>query len=280
MVNHSDTAAPHATTPNTAFAPAVGAWAEGLDGIRNVVRQEVVRRQLAGVTGSLAADLGVLDVGCGQGTQALHLARAGHRVTGLDLSEELLETFRTALLAEPDAVRRRVTLVRGPLETAAAIAPGPYDLVLCHGVLMYFGDAEPVLRELDRVAGPDARLSLLVRNGLAPAMRDGLRGDWPATLDAFDSLDYINRLGVAAHAHTPEQLDDVLGRLGWVRDRWYGVRVFTDHLGDSTPPEWGPTEEGLADLLAAETEAGRRDPYRHVAALLHLVYRRVSPDRP
>jgi len=272
MVDQPNTAVPFPaspTTPNTVFEPAVAAWTAGLGGIRNVVRQEVVRRQVAEVMGA-AAEFGVLDVGCGQGTQALHLARAGHRVTGLDLSEELLARFRTALAAEPEEVRRRVTVVNAPLESTQTAAPGPYDLVMCHGVLLYFDDPEPVLRELDRVAGPDARLSLLVRNGLAPAMRDALRGDWAGALEAFDSLDYVNRLGVAAHAHTPSLLDELLGRLGWVRERWYGVRVFTDHLHDSPPPT-----EGLDQLLDAETEAGRRDPYRQVSALLHLVYRRA-----
>ncbi|MCL2734156.1 MAG: hypothetical protein FWE15_29600, partial [Actinomycetia bacterium] len=83
-----------------------------MGGLRNTVRQELVARQLdeqlaalrpaalhpaaqapgaqapgagnaAASTGSAAAGLRILDVGPGQGTQALRLARAGHRVTGL-----------------------------------------------------------------------------------------------------------------------------------------------------------------------------------------------------
>jgi hypothetical protein len=49
--------------------------------------------------------------------------------------------------------------------------------------------------------------------------------------------------------------------------QWYGVRVFTDRVPGTRPPV-GPEE--LRTLLAAEEEAGRRDPYRAVAALLHL----------
>jgi S-adenosylmethionine-dependent methyltransferase len=253
--------------PNSVFQEAVDAWSRGLGDLRNVVRQELVRRQL----GEIAVPGGstVLDVGCGQGTQALHLARAGHRVTGLDLSAELLGQFEQALSSEPAEVRDRVTLVNGPLESAGTLTPGPFGLVLCHGVLMYFDDIAPVLAALDRVAAPDGLLSLLVRNGLAPAMRDGLMGDWAAALAAFDSLDYVNRLGVPARANTPEQLDGLLEPLGWRRERWYGVRVFTDHHGDLPPPS-----DGRSEMLDAEEEAGRRDPYRQVAALLHLVYRR------
>jgi hypothetical protein len=46
------------------------------------------------------------------------------------------------------------------------------------------------------------------------------------------------------------------------------VRVFTDGVGDDVRVE---SAEALEDqLLAAEELAGRTDPYRAVAALLHL----------
>jgi SAM-dependent methyltransferase len=251
------------------FTPAVGRWTEGLGGLRNVVRQELVAAQLAEVLGG-APPLRVLDAGCGQGTQALRLARAGHHVTGLDLSEELLERFAADLAAAAPDVRRRVRLVRGALEDAPELVEAPFDLVLCHGVLMYLDDVQPALAALSTVAaGSGAALSLLVRNGLAPAMRDGLRGDWPAACAAFDSREYTNRLGLRARAHTPAELDRALAPLGWRRERWFGVRVFTDHRAGAPP-----AGEELERLLAAEREAGRRDPYRGVAALLHLVYRR------
>ncbi|MGH3599751.1 MAG: hypothetical protein ACRDQH_05635 [Pseudonocardiaceae bacterium] len=51
-------------------------------------------------------------------------------------------------------------------------------------------------------AAPD--LSLLVRNGLAPAMRDGLRRGWSAALTRFNSCGYTD-MGLPAHTrhHRP-----------------------------------------------------------------------------
>jgi hypothetical protein len=132
---------------------------------------------------------------------------------------------------------------------------------------MYLTDPGTVLGPLTTVAAPGALLSLLVRNGYAPAMRAGLQGDGAGALAAFDSPHYTNRLGLPARAHTPEDLDAVLEPLGWRRRRWFGVRVFSDHRNEAAPP---PGE--LEPLLAAEVEAGRRDPYRAVAALAHLTY--------
>lgn len=58
-------------------------------------------------------------------------------------------------------------------------------------------------------------------------------------------------------------------RRGFSRTAWWGVRVLSDHL-DGPPPDG----EQLAALLAAERAVSGRDPYRRVAALTHLVYRR------
>jgi S-adenosylmethionine-dependent methyltransferase len=239
--------------------------------LRDVVRQEVLRSQLAGLPQLLGPPARVLDVGCGQGTQALHLARAGHEVTGIDSSGELLAAFEAALAGEPADVAARVRLIHGAGENAPQLVRGGFDVVLCHGVLMYLADISPMLGALSAVTAADGALSLLVRNGLAMSMRDGLRGDWPAALAAFDSKDYVNRLGLPARAHTLAEVDAALAPLGWQRREWYGVRVFTDHLDEPAP---GPAE--LSGLLAAEREAGRRDPYRSVAALLHPVYQRAG----
>lgn len=254
----------------TFLGDGVPQWIARQGRLSNVVRQHLVASQLA----ELAADapLRVLDAGCGQGTQALLLARAGNAVTGLDPSPDLLAEFRAALAAEPADVRARVRLVAGTGTDAPQRTPGPFDLVCCHGVLMYLDDPGPILAALSAVAAPGARMSLLVRNGLATAMRAGLRGDAAGALAAFDRLDYVNRLGIAARAHTPAQLDGVLAPLGWRAERWFGVRVFSDHRDEPTTTP-GPE---LDALLAAEREAGRRDPYRQVAALLHLVYTRTA----
>jgi len=251
------------------FAPAVGAWSAGLGRLRDVVRQEVLVDQLRAVLGAPRPGATVLDVGCGQGTQAIQLARAGHRVVGLDLSEDLLERFEVSLAAEPPDVAERVRLVHAEASTAHNLPGAPFEVVLCHGVLMYVDDLADFAKSLSAAAGDPGTLSLLVRNGLAPAMRDGLLGNASDALRAFDSLEYVNRLGIAAKAHTPELLDSKFVPLGWRRDCWYGVRVFTDHRDEDAP-----SMEVLAPMLRAEAEAGRRDPYRQVAALLHVVYRR------
>lgn len=242
------------------------------------MRQELVGRQLdeqlAAVfpqpSGAHARHrLRVLDIGPGQGTQALRLARAGHLVTGLESDPAMLRALRGAVAGEPADVRERMVVLPGDgRETGRHFGPACFDVVLCHGVLMYVPDPEPMLAALARVLAPGGLLSLLVRNGDALALRPGLLGDWAAALDAFGSTAYTNRLGLPTRADRREPLTATLAGIGVPLRAWYGVRVFTDAASDRARAPRDPHE--LALLLDAEEQAGRTDPYRAVAALLHL----------
>ncbi|MCO5991147.1 methyltransferase domain-containing protein [Actinoallomurus spadix] len=260
----------------TGFTPGEDRWRSRLGTLRQVVRQELVTRQLAGHLPDAGPGgvLDVLDIGCGQGTQVLALTRRGHRVTGLDASPALLADLWAALAAERPEVRERVRLVEGDAaEAAALLAPSRYDAVLCHGVLMYFADPGPVLDAVAAVTAPGGLVSLLVRNGDALAMRPGLRGDWAAAAGAFGGTGYRNRIGVDARADRLADLTAALTERGLTRVAWYGVRVFTDTAADDAPV---PGPERLDALLSCEERAGRTDPYRGVAALLHVIARRTG----
>lgn len=152
-------------------------------------------------------------------------------------------------------------------ETGAHFLPGSFDVVLCHGVLMYVPEPDAMLAGLARMLAPGGLLSLLVRNGDALAMRPGLHGDWTAALASFDGVDYTNRLGLDVRADRLATLTATLSGIGAPLQTWYGVRVFTD--GTEAANEL-PADAELERLLAAEDRAGRTDPYRGVAALLHL----------
>lgn len=251
----------------SAFEPGAARWLTNMDKVRQVVRQQLVASQLA--THVPDAPARVLDVGCGQGSQTIRLARDGHHVTGLDASERMLDACRSALADEDEGTRERVRLVTGDghaaLETFGADA---FDVVLCHGVLMYLPDPIPLLRTLVGTIGPGGLLSVLVRNGDALALRPALLGNWTQAKDALTTpATYVNRLGIEARA---DRLDDTVANLRSLDvevEQWYGVRCLTDALPDNAPPA------DMQLILECEELAGRTDPYRSIAALLHLIGR-------
>ncbi|WP_370416697.1 class I SAM-dependent methyltransferase [Streptomyces fradiae] len=251
--------------------PVVSTWPAEPGGLRETVRQELIARQLDEQIAArypVGQRLRILDAGMGQGTQALRLARAGHTVTGLEADPELLQAARDSLATEPAGIRERVRLIHGDgRETGVHFLPGSFDVVLCHGVLMYADEPDALLAGLARMLAPGGLLSLVVRNAGALAMRPGLAGDWAGALTGFESDVYTDRNGVKGRADRLDALVTTLAGIAAPLHAWYGVRVFTDGI----PAETGlPAADELDRLLAAEDRAGRTEPYRRIAGLLHL----------
>lgn len=242
-------------------------WRSVLGGLRDVIRQELVSRQLAEHLPE--RPLRVLDIGCGQGSQAVRLAQAGHRVTGVDPSPEMQGLFKIACDEQPAQVRDRIDFVDATGQQVADIfESGSFDLALCQGVVAYLseGENDELLNALRSVLTPGGLLSLLTINGDALAMQPGLSGDWDTALQAFGKTDQITtRLGVRLRTFGRNDLLAWLGRHAFEEAAWYGVRVFTDRAGDTEPPQ------RITDLMAVEEQAGKTDPYRSVAAFVHTV---------
>jgi SAM-dependent methyltransferase len=57
----------------------------------------------------------ILELGCGTGRVLLEQAKAGHRITGLDLSQRMLARCREKLAALPAETQSRVSLVQGDM---------------------------------------------------------------------------------------------------------------------------------------------------------------------
>jgi SAM-dependent methyltransferase len=111
------------------------------------VGERVVRR--AAVT----ADEDVLDVACGTGNAALRAAQAGARVTGVDLTPELLEVGRE--LAEREGVD--IDYVEGDAEALPA-GDESFDVVLSVFGCMFAPRHGVTAAELARVLRPGGRL--------------------------------------------------------------------------------------------------------------------------
>ena len=235
--------------------------------LRGVIRHELVDRGLAEhIFGPPAS---IVDVGGGAGQQAIPLLRRGYEVTILDPSREMLDEARRRLAAEGPEARRLSRLVEGTGERAREALGGErFDAVLCHGVLMYLEDARPMIQALSRLARPGGLVSVLTKNASALARRPALAGRYREALSALETDRDRGRLGVITRGDTVGGLSAAFAEAGLTVVQWYGVRVFTDHLEDITP------DEQLPEILELEWEGGKRDPYRSVGRLIHVIGRK------
>ena len=235
--------------------------------LRGAVRYALVSRQLEGHLPPPPAR--VADIGGGAGPQAVPLARGGYEVTILDPSPTMLAEARRTLASEAEDVRRRVKLVRGQGERAVEIlGRGSFDAVLCLGVLMYLEDPRPMIGQLAAIGRPGASVCVLAKNASALALRSALEGRYKDALAALDADRDLGGLGAVTRGDTLEGLSAWFEEAGLRVVRWYGVRVFTDHLGNRPPGM------DLPDILELEWEASRKDPYRSVARLIHVIGQR------
>jgi ubiquinone/menaquinone biosynthesis C-methylase UbiE len=101
-----------------------------------------------------------LDLGTGQGTWAVRLARHAEEVTAIDLGEQILEVARN--YAETVALNN-ITFLRGDAEDTG-LDDDSYDIVGYFSLLMLLPDPEVGLNEAHRLLTPGGHLLLETLN--------------------------------------------------------------------------------------------------------------------
>ena len=248
-----------------------GAYASAKGQVRTYVMHHHLLEHLP------APPAAVLDVGGGAGHQSFPLARAGYDVTLLDSSPAMLAKARQRLGRLSTDAQRRVTLVEAPGEEADRAVDGRrFDAVLCHGVLGYYPEQPlALLDQLCLCAAPGGVVSIMTGNARAGAVRPALERRWDDALASFDARTEVGVLGVEGRADTAEEISDLLEVRGVEPLAWYGVWLFADWLEFSGVALDPGDPEQVTKAAAVELEASRRDPYRQLSRVFHLLGRRV-----
>jgi len=155
---------------------------------RGRVRATLVLERLAATLPPAPAT--VLDVGGGSGAIAVPLAASGYDVTLLDPSPAMLDLAR-GHASETGAGLR---LIEGGVERIAELAPGPFDAICCHAVLMYLEDPATHLAAMRDAATSGATLSLLEKNRLALAIRPQDQQGRRRVIQAIPSRDIADQI--------------------------------------------------------------------------------------
>jgi S-adenosylmethionine-dependent methyltransferase len=246
---------------------------EAYASVKGYVRTYVMHQQL--LEHLPEPPVAVLDIGGGAGHQSFPLAQVGYDVTLLDPSPAMLDKAQQRLQRLPGETRRRVTLVQADGEKADEAVNGRrFAAVLCHGVLGYLDHPEPLVSQLCRCAGAGGIVSIMTANANAMAVRPALERRWDDALAAFDARTEVGVLGVPGRADTVEELSELLHRQDVEPLGWYGVWLFVDWL-EFSGAELDPSDASqVAATAAVELEASRRDPYRQLSRVFHLVGRK------
>lgn len=130
---------------------AIAGWYDAYVG--GPVHEELVLPGMLDLAGDVAG-LRLLDVACGQGIMARELARRGARVTGVDISRELLRLAEGYEQAEPLGI----VYLHDDAESLTRLEAGSFDAAVCSLALMDIGDIAAAFRAIHRVLRDRGRL--------------------------------------------------------------------------------------------------------------------------
>lgn len=247
------------------FNDKLEAWRAYVDApwarIRYAVVAEVLRRHAE----ALGHQLRVLDVGGGDGMDALPLARAGHEVTIVDPSVRWLAEAESRAGAEGIPL----ATVVGGLDD---LPDGEWDLVLCHFVLRYRPAGADDVSTLAARLRPGGRLSVVDTNPAGRVLRHLVTGGPDAALTelaaerASVELFSTDARKVESEAVLAEATAAGLGLVGR-----YGNRIANDLLLDDAAKQ---RPDYFERLLALELQLCDREPFCRIGASWQLVLTR------
>lgn len=264
-----------AATSSDTFGAAIAAWRQWQDApwgrLRYTLAEHNLRRHLGD------QPLRVLDVAGGNGVEAVRLAAAGHEVTVVDYSSEMLASAHN--LATSTGLSHRVTCIESDVaKLGDVVEPGAYDLVLCHNLLQWVPDVEGTLTSVLQPLRHNGLLSVLAANAHSEPLRAAVRDmDLTAALESLDAARHFTQtFNAQVFPRTAEEVTRVLGRLGLGVIGHYGIRSVCDYIPDDNR-KYDATF--FAELERLEIALSDRMPYVLTARLFHLIATRDSADR-
>jgi SAM-dependent methyltransferase len=157
----------------------------------------------------------VLDVGCGAGVEVVRFARAGARVTGVDIAASAIALARQNL--EQQGLSARLDVADGE---HLPYADSSFDLVFAHGVVQYTGNDRAMVAQIHRVLRPGGlaifqgynriswlnALSKVMKTPLehedAPVLKRYSAAEFRSLLNPFKSIDLVfERFPVKSRLH-------------------------------------------------------------------------------
>jgi S-adenosylmethionine-dependent methyltransferase len=212
--------------------------------------------------------LRVLDIGGGDGMDAIHYASLGHAVTLADCSATMLSEARRA--AEERGVTDRLRFcLTGTEAVPDLFHEQPFDLILCHMMVEFVPDAHALVSSACRLLADGGLLSVLDTNRYSDVyMRAFQMNDLPAALKAVGARDYfhpwVNR---PVPRYSADEFIDQLNQHGCSLIGHYGVLCLCGYLPNE--PKFDPRY--YSELEELEFRLADTYPYYLLARFFHVI---------
>jgi S-adenosylmethionine-dependent methyltransferase len=209
----------------------------------------------------------ILDVGGGDGTEAVRLAAQGHRVTVVDYSERMLELARQT--AQDAGVAGNLETVFGEIDDLD-LGTSSFDVALCHFVVQYVAEPAAAVRAVVDCTRPGGLISIIAPNPASEVIAAAVRDlDFRGAHELLDADTYYAKTFAASVGRI--SADDAAGFLeaaGCSILGRYGGRIVMDLISDNSL-KYDPTTYAAIEEL--ELALCSRAPYRDLGRFWQLV---------
>ena len=153
----------------------------------------------------------IIDIGIGTGLCSVHYHRAGLRISGIDISDEMIDVSRKKM---PDAqlIKHDLLIEPYPFETESM------NHAVCTGVMHFFKDLNNIFREVSRILRPDGIFGFVTAD-LKPGEENEIKVGPEHTGSGFPVIMY---------RHGENRIEEMAEEYGFIMQRDFEFPVFMD----------------------------------------------------
>jgi S-adenosylmethionine-dependent methyltransferase len=212
--------------------------------------------------------LRILDVGGGNGFNAIYFAKLGHAVTLLDYSPVMLAEARQ--IAAMEGVLERITFIQADVNAIQQVLGGAqFDLILCHLMIEFVLEPEAALHRICQCLAPGGLLSVLDANRYSEVYRKAFQAnDLVAALEMVGTKEYFHPwFDCLTPLYSSAEMSEILQAAGCELVGDYGVLCLCAYL----PNEPKYDETYFNSLEQLERKLAYTYPYPLLARFYQVI---------
>ncbi|QQD18528.1 methyltransferase [Spongiibacter nanhainus] len=205
----------------------------------------------------------VWDAGGGLGQLSALLLEQGHNVILSDISSEMLAQARRDLTDYVDSGQLKIQ----QCAIQDAVQGEAFDVVVCHAVLEWVEEPEPVIANLVAALRPGGYMSLMFYNRNALILSNMAKGN----LYKLRDEDFAGHPGglTPSYPRDPQWVMKAVQSAGLMVAARRGVRLCYDLM-----PRAVRAQRSVEDMLAIDWQYGALEPFWQLGRYVHLLCRK------
>ncbi len=213
----------------------------------------------------------ILDVGGGNGFNAIYFTKLGHAVTLLDYSPAMLAEARQA--AAMEGVLERITFIQADVDAIPQVlAGGQFDLILCHLMIEFVPHPVEAIHRICQCLAPGGLLSVLDANRYSEVYRKAFQAnDLVSALEMVGTKEYFHPwFNAMTPLYSSAEMSEILEAAGCEVVGDYGVLCLCAYLPNE--PKYEETYFNALEKL--ECKLADTYPYPLLARFYQVIVQR------